>query len=106
MCLALVPLLVLQPFIGFGVIRILSRVLLLISCSSSSFLERTLGSEVSVRNIGRKVLLNQLFFSPLLTSFFFVYINVCNHYPEGPVAVQQHSVNALKRDFVPVCVRD
>lgn len=98
-CLDLVPSRVRLQFIGFGSFL----ALLPFARSPTRLLERNLGSEVSVRNIGRKVVINQLFFSPLLTSFFFVYINVCNHYMEGPAVVQQHSVNALKRDFIPVC---
>eukprot|EP01127_Copromyxa_protea_P003372 TRINITY_DN13193_c0_g1_i1.p1 TRINITY_DN13193_c0_g1~~TRINITY_DN13193_c0_g1_i1.p1 ORF type:complete len:186 (-),score=21.14 TRINITY_DN13193_c0_g1_i1:22-579(-) len=65
------------------------------------FLERTYGTKHNASTVAKKVITNQLICSPSLTAFFYVYINICQHYKDGYEAVKQNSITTLKREFVP-----
>uniref|UniRef100_A0A6B2LLB5 Uncharacterized protein n=1 Tax=Arcella intermedia TaxID=1963864 RepID=A0A6B2LLB5_9EUKA len=52
----------------------------------------------------RKVLLNQLIFSPAMTASFFIYINACQHAYSGWPRVREEAARTLRNEFLPSMV--
>eukprot|EP01126_Amoeba_proteus_P066657 TRINITY_DN9694_c0_g2_i1.p1 TRINITY_DN9694_c0_g2~~TRINITY_DN9694_c0_g2_i1.p1 ORF type:complete len:231 (-),score=28.98 TRINITY_DN9694_c0_g2_i1:181-873(-) len=66
------------------------------------FLDRFYGNSGSrLTTVAKKVVTNQLVFSPTLTAFFYIYINACQHFSSGIEKIKEESYKTITREFIP-----